>query len=338
MGVDPITLGLGATLVGGAVGAIGKHKERQQQQNTINQRTQGIQGLMQPNVDPYQQQIMQLLGGMKPPGNVDPNSGAIDIGSFLNQTNTGQDALMQFLRADPSKQTPFDASSAFEMLKSNDARQQQGALEALNANFGSSIGSRFGSAARKSSSDLLANIAGQIGTRNAGIAQSSYESAANRSLQGQGLNLQAAMGLNQNTGVLAQLLMANQQNQAGNRNYNLGAQGQFFGQQLQGLEGAAGLRNQNNQYNAMLQQLIAGMPMVQGNAFGDVGGLIGQAGQAASFLPLLRGMSGPAAGQGGLGTRIPLNIPQLQMPSIFNPGGFGQGFVQAANPLQGVLY
>lgn len=319
MGVDPLTIGIGATLVGGGLKAIGASRERKRQQNTIDQRTQGVQGLMRTGTDPYQSAIMQLLGGIARPGEIDPNSGAIDIQNFLGQQNVGQDALMQFLRSDPSKQTPFDASKAFDMLQANDQRLQSNAVNQLAQTFSGSIGQRFGTAARRSTSDLLANLAGQFGARNAGIAQSSYENAANRSMQGLGLQLQAAQGLNQNTGILAQLLMANQGNQRANQALNLQGQGQYFGEQLQGLGAAAGLRNQTDQYNAMLQQLIAGMPMVQGSGWSDLGGLVGQAGQGYSFLPMLRGMGAPSptmtgGGYGGF------SIPQLQLPGILQPG------------------
>lgn len=322
MGFDPVSIGLGATLLGGGLKAIGASRERKRQQNTIDQRTQGIQGLQRTGTDPYQSAIMQLLGGIAKPGEIDPNSGAIDIQNFLGQQNPGQDALMQFLRSDPSKQTPFDASQAFNMLQANDQRQQSNAVNALTQTFSGSIGQRFGTAARRQTSDLLANIAGQIGARNAGIAQSSYENAANRGMQGLGLQLQAAMGLNQNSDTLARLLMSNQQNTLQNRQLNLGAQGQYFGQQLQGLGAAAGLRNQTDQYNAMLQQLIAGMPMVQGSGWSDFGGLVGQAGQAVSFLPLLQGLNGGGGLQptGGFNPYSMMPTNGLQMPSVLqNP-------------------
>ncbi len=321
MGMDPLTLGLGATLVGGGLKAIAGSRERASQRRTIDQRTAGIQDLQRTGDDPYQQAIMQLMGGMARPSEIDPNSGAIDIQSFLGQQNPGQDALMQFLRSDPSKQTPFDASKAFEMLQANDQRQQAGAVNALNQNFSGSIGQRFGSAARQSTGDLLANMAAQFGARNAGIAQSSYENAANRGMQGMGLNLQAALGLNQNSGMLAQLLMANQANTRANQGFNLGAQGQYYGQQLQGLGAAAGLRNQTDQYNAMLQQMISGMPMVQGSMLGDIGGLVGQAGQGYSFLPMMRSLGQPQGTTGGFNPYATMpNVNPLQMPSILQQG------------------
>ena len=270
---------------------------QRQQQNTANDRYNKTQaqgrGLMQTGGDPYQQALFQLLGKQGAPNAVGANSGAIDIGSITGGMNPGNDALSQFLRSDPSKQTGFDASNAFAQLQALDSRNQTSAVNALNSNFGS-LGSRFGSGAAQQTSDLLANMGAQTGARNAGILQSSFENQQGRRMQGMGMGLQAAQSLqqggNQMAQLAAQLGMANQGNQQWNQTFNQNNQQQAFANQMSGLQMGSGMQNQNNQLNAQLFSIMNGLAAPQGNGATALGGGLGDIGQMMMFLPMLKNM------------------------------------------------
>lgn len=251
--------------------------------------------MMKSGADPYQQALMELLGKTGPATQVGVNAGAIDTSPILANINTGNDALSQFLRADPSKQTPFDASQAFSNLQSLDSRNQAGAVAALNANMGGGLGARFGSSAARQTSDLLANINAQTGARNANILQTSYDSAENRRMQGLGMTLSAGQALSQSGNQMAQLAaqlgMANQNNSQWNQTFNQNNLNTLFSQKMQGLQAGFGMQNANDQYNAQLFSLMNGMPMPTGNGYTAVGGGLGDIGQMMMFLPMLQQMS-----------------------------------------------
>jgi hypothetical protein len=204
MGVDPLTLAAAATVASSVVGGYGQHKAQQ----AANERYQTAQRqgnqMMKSGQDPYQAALQQLLGKQGDPLQLTADQNNIDTAPIMGNFNVGQDALMQFLRSNPQNQQEFASSQAFDMLQGLDARNQNQAVNALNANF-STLGSRFGSGAARQTSDLLANIGAQTGARNAGILQSSFESAAQRRMQGLGLQLQGAEGLAQQGGQMAQL-------------------------------------------------------------------------------------------------------------------------------------
>jgi hypothetical protein len=325
MGMDPLTLGLGASAVGGLVGAYGQKKQGDAATQRFNQiQTQG-QGMMKKGQDPYASAIMQLVSGRQAPGSVGTGSGAIDIGSVMGNANPGNDALMQFLRSDPSRQTQFDASPAFASLQAMDQRTQDNAVAGLNANF-RGLGQRFGTGAMRQTSDLLANLGAQTGVRNAGIMQSSFENAQTRRMQGLGLQLQGATALgqqgNQMAQIAAQLGIANQGNQQWNQQFNQNNANQFFQQQMQGMGMASGMQNQQDDFNARLFAAMSGQPMPQGNGYTALGGAMGDVGQMAAFLPMLQQMSQrpgtnmiPAGGGYNWG---PGGRPQIQSPML-NP-------------------
>lgn len=294
-----LPIGVGLAGVGSLLKGIGGIREANAAGSRYNSIQNQATGLMQNGPSQYETMLMQLLGGRQAPAAYDPSTGMIDAKSILPGTNPGNDALMQFLRSDPSKQMQFDASPAFAQLQALDQRTQAGAVNALNQNFSSSLGQRFGSAAMRQTSDLLANLGAQTGARNAGILQSSFENAQNRALQGMGLQVQAGQALagsnNQAAALLAQIAQANQQNNQWGQAFNQNNQNTFFGQQLQGIQSGFGMMNAQNDYNARLLALMAGQPMPQ-SGWSAVGGAVGDIGQLAAFYPMLQGLNRPAIG------------------------------------------
>lgn len=179
---DPQTIGTLLQGVGAIAGAYGQY----QNTKSANKKNDNISEL-----------INGLLGvGQNNAGNVQ---------SVLKQINPGNDALMQFLRADPSRQ--FDTSSSFAGLEANDQRQINLQTDQLRAGY-SGLGQRFGTAAQANEGRVRSDFASQIAARNAGIAQSSFESAQGRSFGAAQLFSQLASGIygqgqSQNTNLLA---------------------------------------------------------------------------------------------------------------------------------------
>jgi hypothetical protein len=272
--------------------AYGAYKNSQSSGNKY-QEAQTMGGrLMKTGQDPYQAALMQLLGKATPANAVSTNTGSIDASSILSSFNPGQDALMQFLRADPSKQTSFDTSLAFDNLQALDKRNQDTAIAGLNANFGG-LGQRFGTSAMHQTSDLLANMGAQTGARNAGILQSSFESAQQRRMAGLGLTLQGAQSLSQGGNAMAQLAaqlgIANQGNTQFYNTFNQNNRNTAFQQQLAGLQAGFGMQNANDQINNQLFSIMQGMAMPQGNAYTAAGSAGMDISQLMLLLPMLKG-------------------------------------------------
>jgi hypothetical protein len=294
-------------------------------QNAQNKKQQYVQGMatgmFQNGPSDWESAISQMIGGMKSPTALDPNMGAIDIGSITAGANPGNDALMQFMRADPSRQlnagttaaltgmmnnpAQFDASSAFSGLAANDARTIQNAMTSLTGSFGG-LGQRFGTAAMRQASDLQGNIAGQIGARNAGIAQTSFADAQARAMQAAGIltgreqfgqtqAFNAANALNQQGLGVAQLAaglgQANQNNMFRNTQFNQDNLNNFFAQKMGGLQSGYNMMQGRNQNNMNLLSIIQGL-QPQGSALSAVGGGMSDIGQLIAFLPMLRKMGG----------------------------------------------
>lgn len=121
--------------------------------------------------------------------------------------NTGQDALMQMLRAGPTSVaetnlnqlattgSPFDTTEVFKTLTNLDDRQRKKALADVRATTGG-LGQRFGSAMVREEGDILSQLLDQSSARNAQIAMGSHEAA-------QGRRLTATGQLNQREQLLA---------------------------------------------------------------------------------------------------------------------------------------
>lgn len=126
----------------------------------------------------------------------------------INQAlNSGQDSFLQYLRANPTALRPFqfDASSAFDALKANDQQTINDQINQLSAGAGS-LGARFGSGFAAQDALTRERFASGIAARNAGIAQSSFNTALNAGLTdfqaGQNTKLQLMQLLQ--SGILGQ--------------------------------------------------------------------------------------------------------------------------------------
>lgn len=296
MGVDPITMMAAASIGSSLIGGYGQAKAQSAAQRRFDAAQVQGKSMMRTGQDPYQFDLQQLLRGQPETLQLAPDAGSIDTRSIMSQFNPGQDALMQFLRSDPARQQSFDTSQSFDLLTALDARNQNNAVNALNSNFGS-LGSRFGSGALRQTSDLLANIDAQTGARNAGILQNSFESAANRRMQGLGLQLQGAQSLATGGDAMArlaaQLGMANQSNSQFNTTFNQNARQQAFQNRLTGIQAGFGMQNAQDNYNAQLFSIMQGLQAPSGNAY-TVAGQTGQdISQMLMLLPFLRQLGTP---------------------------------------------
>jgi hypothetical protein len=226
--------------------------------------------------------------------------------------NTGQDALLQMMRARPtpgmdpsldfqlqrqaSGQATFDNSGLFGALAPLDKQLIDQQVSALRGRA-TSLGQATGSAAFQDESNLRQNLSQQLLARNAQIQSTSFETAQQRALQALGLqsgNLQAGNQFNlgaygqqlnaMNTyqqGALGagslglQGLMANQQAQMG--------QGQFNAQMA--MQAALANQGQNNWYNNFIMGTLGGANQAQ----------MGQNTYNSQLLGLLAGVPVPTA-------------------------------------------
>lgn len=302
MGMDPLTIGLITAGVGAGVGAIGDARAQgaaNRQQGRVNSAAMGM--MMPQGSSPYEAMIQKLIGGLGDPMRLDPTSGNIDMAAIMQRMNPGQDALMQFLRADPMSKLlgesggTFDASRAFGMLEGNDALQIERATNATRAGF-SGLGSRFGTAAMRNEGRMRSDFAAQIAARNAGIAQSSFESNAARRLAaaqgGMGFQLQGAQALASQgvnaAQIAAGLATANQDNLYRNNAFNLSANQQNYMQRLNAIQAGFGINQQGFQNNRDLLAIMAGLNPGGGTGFQAVGQGMGDIGQLLMFLPFMR--------------------------------------------------
>lgn len=297
MGVDPITMMAAASIGSSLIGGYGQAKAASAAQRRFDAAQRQGQSMMRTGQSPYEFNLQELLRNQPDPLQLGPTTGNVDIGSILSNFNSGQDALAQFLRSDPAKQQSFDTSQSFDLLSALDARNQNNAVNTLNANFGS-LGSRFGSGALRQTSDLLANIDAQTGARNAGILQTSFENAANRRMQGLGLQLQGAQGIgqlgSQAAQLAAQLGIANQGNQQFNSTFNQNARQQNFQNRLTGLQAGFGMQNAQDNYNAQLFSIMQGLQAPSGNAYTVAGQTGSDISQMLMLLPFLRQLGTPS--------------------------------------------
>lgn len=99
-------------------------------------------------------------------------------GAIQGALNSGQDSYLQYLRSDPNALKPFsfDASSAFKQLQGQDTQVINDQANALSAGAGS-LGARFGSGFAAKDALLRGRFANDIAARNAGISQSSFNTA-----------------------------------------------------------------------------------------------------------------------------------------------------------------
>lgn len=151
MGIETaLALGVGSSLIGGAL-QYGENKAARKRATQVTDQASAI--------------AEQPLGSAT---------------SIQQALNPGQDSFLQYLRSNPTALKPFqfDASQAFKDLQANDTQQITNQLDALSAGAGS-LGARFGSGFAAKEALARSNFAAQIGARNAGIAQNSFNTALN---------------------------------------------------------------------------------------------------------------------------------------------------------------
>lgn len=300
-----------------ALGSLWSSYNQQKAANVANQRQQQLldqaRGMQINGPSSIEQQILQLFSGTQGQGQYTPQ--LTDFNSLLSGTgyNAGQDAMMQMLRATPGTQVdkslnavlegqgnPFDTSRMFDALHRMD---QTGIAQQVAGLQGSSsgLGQRFGSSMLQAQNNLRQNAQNQIGARDAGIQQSSYEAAQGRMLQA----AQQLTGREQfNTGMQANLAQLLQQNALG----LIGAQQNVATANNNSLAQAmASLMAGNTQSAGLLQMLLGAEQSRRGfnlQTLGLQGGMAepyttggyGQAlsglGQSAMMLPFLLQMMG----------------------------------------------
>lgn len=311
MGMDPLTLGMIIAGGGQLVNAGTSWANQSQANKQLDQNRAMLMPFLNQGPSPYESMMQQLVG-QAPKGNVTdvnvPSAASLLGGQGYN---TGQDALMQLLRANPQTQVdaslegmmqtgnPFDTSKLFEALNTQDQRQTAQMLGQLQGSAGS-LGERFGSSMLGSQNDLLAQLSEQFGTRNAQIAQGSHEAAQSRKLEATsqatgreqfGTQMQQAVAQ-----LLTQLGMGEAQlglqvsgQQMDKDRLNRQGEMDSFQAQLGALSQLLGASQGRMANNTNLLSLLFGIAPSQqsmmGNSIGDIGQLL-------MFLPMLRSMGG----------------------------------------------
>lgn len=282
-------IGLGAAALGGWMSTRNKNKQAQRQEQYGRQQAQNFQGMMQTGPSALEQQGAAMMGGMTAPTAYNPQqvagpsytpeqfNAAGALGGF--GFNTGQDALMQSLRTDPTQRSntalqsiiggqgnPFDTSALFQALGVMDQRATNTAVAQTRAGA-SGLGQRFGSYMARQEGDMRLRANEAAAARNAQIQMQSHGDAQQRLLQSIGM-----LSGNEQFGAQNRLAAAGQLQQGalGAGNLQLGgvqannaAQAQLAAMQQQaaianqgaGLQ-AAGL-NQQGQLTAQGQQMDA---------------------------------------------------------------------------------
>lgn len=219
--------------------------------------------------DPYEALLKQFGAGLTE-------------GSLGESFNTGQDALSQFLRSDPTRQTdyvdtaledivgggaPFDLSNLYAALEPLETRAQGRALSALRGSA-PTLGRRFGSAAAGKEADMLAQITEAGNARRGELAFQAHEGAQGRRLAG----AQLATG-RRDSARQALLQAIGLGNDAGGVNMQRQALA------LQALMGGANIRGNRQGLSAQLLSLLSGGTMIPGETdiagpMGDIGGML----------------------------------------------------------------
>lgn len=314
MGMDPITLGA-LSMAAGTVMNTGTSIWNQNQANKTARRRESAAGsMMQNGPSTYETMLQQLLTGMQGP---QMSTASIPTAASLTNGqafNTGQDALMQLLRANPQTQVdanlgsmaatgmPYNTSAMFDAFRASDTQAVNEQVAGLRAGS-SGLGQRFGSANSSAEAALRATLAGNFQARNAQLDASSYEGAmqrmlaANQQLTGReqfGQQFQA--GLAQ---TLSQLgldignfgLESAKTSMAQTQGNNAAQQG-FQQNQLSAIAQLLGAFQNRQGLNAQLLAMMFGQPAPQMPGLGQ-GAM--DMGQLLMFLPMLKGMSGGGA-------------------------------------------
>lgn len=282
MGVETAAV-IGAGALGQGLGLWQQGKDRKGAMKQYNQNRQLGQSLMQTAPGAVEGQLANFLPYIT--GN--------------QASNAGQDAFMQYLRSDPSRQNsyidqtlqgitsqadPFAPGGAYEAIGRLDARNQAMQVAGLRGSAGS-LGARFGSQAAGAEAQLRGTLADTSAARNAQLAQE----FTNTRLNAAGLASQRQLGLGSQYLNAAQGLSGIGQSQ--------------ISQLLAALQASGQLGAARNQYNLGLYGGIAGQQPPA-----SLGGQIGEAGTGlAALYYLMRGGGGgsPAQTTGYTGSYLP---------------------------------
>ena len=267
MGLE--TVAIGSAIGGSLLNAWGQSKQASAQNKRAGQIGQAANAMMQTQASPWENMLMQSTSMPMP--------------------NAGNDALMQLLRSDPTRQTSavqnalgsmlnpnqsYSADPLFQALDAVDARSQNRAIQQLRGSA-ALLGDRFGSSLLARQQDLSAQMTDQAAARNQQLAAQLYNSQ-----QGNKLNA-------------AQLL--------------LGANSQDFGQQLgaaqalnnayltqraqmlDALRAGAAIQQGRLGMNAQLLGIQAGVPVAAGGGLSALGSSLGDIGQLGLLLGYTQG-------------------------------------------------
>lgn len=262
--MDPLTIGLGVSVLGSALGAFSQDRANRQNLRAQRERQQRIDSMFNANrpgtvdmgafMNEYarSQNPIEQIGfqAMSMPGTemvtgpqfagYNPMQISGDFGydaaladftpaqrTIGQSFNTGQDALSQFLRADPYQLQEnqrlaqiadtglgSDFTSVLDMLNAQQDTERERAMAEIRGASGS-VGQRFGSAVRQQEQRALEDILTRNMAQRSQLALGVQEAIANRrlsaaqqlaqneiagaqlGLQGRGLTLQAAQALQQ---------------------------------------------------------------------------------------------------------------------------------------------
>lgn len=159
-------------------GAVNQNKTNKKNQKLQDQRYQEMQGLILPMLNqggdsttPQMTALADFLGSM---------DFSKAFGGGNQAWNTGQDALMQFLREDP-----YDTTELFKSWEPIEARSLN---EALAGAFGQAtgLGQRFGSAMMREEGKVRGEAAENAIARREGAQMQNYESTKGRQMQAAG--------------------------------------------------------------------------------------------------------------------------------------------------------
>lgn len=261
--MDPATIAiLGGSLLqglGGIFGASSQDKAQERALRAAQERWNTLFGLIQPRLGQEAGQGEQILMDILA-------NNSFDAEQFFGseEWNTGQDALMQMLRADPT-----DSAEMFEAWEPLERRALNNALsEAWGQSSG--LGQRFGSAMLREEGRVRGEAAENAAARRTQTVVGLEESARDRSLQ-------------------AANILGNQELSAGQLIL------QALAQRIGGAQALAGAEANRAGADAQLLSILAGQPISSTGA-SAMPGAIGNIGQLAMMLPFIfQLMGGPAA-------------------------------------------
>lgn len=258
-------------------GTYQQHQSGKRNERTTNKRNAMAEGYILPRLDrgpgSAETGLESFLAGLQPLREIGVGQGF----------NTGQDALMQMLRADPLTKTdavlggimetgdPFDTSNVFKTLAVVDNHNREAGLADLRAGAGG-LGQRFGSAMMRGEEKLVGEMDENTAARNAQIAMQAYEAAQARRLQAAGLQTGREQ-FNRTFGSNVAQTLANLGLAEADVGFkNQGAQLSREQAVMQGLLGLGGMQSNRDQSTAALLSLLLGAPLpAANNAIGSGG-------------------------------------------------------------------